>query len=30
MLIAPELDKYIEQYSRRNIGDESNRYSRES
>ncbi len=30
MLTAPELDKYIEQYSKRNMGDESNRYSRES
>ena len=27
MLTAPELDKYILQYSRRNIGDESDRYS---
>ena len=30
MLAAPELDKYIEQYSRRNMGDESNRYTKES
>lgn len=30
MLTAPELDEFITQYSRRTIGDESNRYSRES
>ena len=30
MLTAPELDKYIDQYSKRNMGDESNRFSKES
>lgn len=30
MLTAPEFDKYIEQYSTRNMWDENNRYSRES
>lgn len=30
MLTAPELDKYIYQYSNRNMGDESNRYTKES
>ena len=30
MLTAPELDRYIVQYSKRNMGDESNRFSRET